>query len=92
MLHSPDSMFCYLTEDNILFSNDASGRHYASKYLFNGLMNQNELFIASLKCILHLGATGMLHIARNQGSMAETSDIVITTRKLGIERWSIRFG
>jgi flavorubredoxin len=30
MLHWPDSMFCYLTEDNILFSNDAFGQHYAT--------------------------------------------------------------
>jgi len=30
MLHWPDSMFCYLTEDNVLFSNDAFGQHYAS--------------------------------------------------------------
>ncbi|MBN1141613.1 MAG: MBL fold metallo-hydrolase, partial [Deltaproteobacteria bacterium] len=29
MLHWPDSMFCYLTGDNILFSNDAFGQHYA---------------------------------------------------------------
>ena len=29
MLHWPDSIFCYLTEDNILFSNDAFGQHYA---------------------------------------------------------------
>ena len=28
MLHWPDSMFCYLTGDNILFSNDAFGQHY----------------------------------------------------------------
>jgi len=43
MLHWPDSMFCYLTEDNILFSNDAFGQHYASEYMFNDLVNQNEL-------------------------------------------------
>ena len=33
MLHWPDSMFCYLTQDNILFSNDAFGQHYASEKL-----------------------------------------------------------
>jgi anaerobic nitric oxide reductase flavorubredoxin len=43
MLHWPDSMFCYLTEDNILFSNDAFGQHYASEYMFNDLVDQNEL-------------------------------------------------
>ncbi|MFA5519262.1 MAG: MBL fold metallo-hydrolase, partial [Spirochaetota bacterium] len=43
MLHWPDSMMCYLTDDNILFSNDAFGQHYASEYLFNDLVDQNEL-------------------------------------------------
>jgi flavorubredoxin len=43
MLHWPDSMFCYLTGDNILFSNDAFGQHYASEYMFNDLVNQAEL-------------------------------------------------
>ena len=43
MLHWPDSMFCYLTEDSILFSNDAFGQHYASEYMFNDLVDPNEL-------------------------------------------------
>jgi len=29
MLHWPDSMFTYLSEDNILFASDAFGQHYA---------------------------------------------------------------
>ena len=29
MLHWPDSMATYMTGDNILFSNDAFGQHYA---------------------------------------------------------------
>lgn len=49
MLHWPDSMACYLTNDNILFSNDAFGQHYASEYLFNDLVDQNELFNECLK-------------------------------------------
>ena len=43
MLHWPDSMFCYLTGDNILFSNDAFGQHYASEYMFNDLVDQSDL-------------------------------------------------
>jgi flavorubredoxin len=35
MLHWPDSMATYLTKDNILFSNDAFGQHYAVEGLFN---------------------------------------------------------
>jgi anaerobic nitric oxide reductase flavorubredoxin len=49
MLHWPDSMFSYLTVDNILFSNDAFGQHYCSEYLFNDLVNQQELFQEAIK-------------------------------------------
>jgi flavorubredoxin len=49
MLHWPDSMFAYLTEDNVLFSNDAFGHHYASEYMFNDLVDQNELFNECIK-------------------------------------------
>ena len=49
MLHWPDSMACYLTKDNILFSNDAFGQHYASEFMFNDLVDQNELFAECIK-------------------------------------------
>jgi len=49
MLHWPDSMFCYLTEDNVLFSSDAFGQHYATEHLFNDLVDQAELFQECLK-------------------------------------------
>ncbi|EKE01494.1 MAG: hypothetical protein ACD_21C00119G0005 [uncultured bacterium] len=49
MLHWPDTMFCYLTGDNVLFSNDAFGQHYASEYLFNDLVDQSELFAEAIK-------------------------------------------
>jgi len=49
MLHWPDSMFSYLEGDAILFSNDAFGQHYASEFLFNDLVDQNELFTEALK-------------------------------------------
>lgn len=35
MLHWPDSMATYLTGDNILFSNDAFGQHYAVEEMYN---------------------------------------------------------
>ena len=35
MLHWPDSMFSYLAEDNILFSSDAFGQHYAGPERFD---------------------------------------------------------
>jgi anaerobic nitric oxide reductase flavorubredoxin len=43
MLHWPDTMFCYLTDDNILFSNDAFGQHYASEFMFNDQVDPHEL-------------------------------------------------
>jgi flavorubredoxin len=49
MLHWPDTMFCYLTEDDILFSNDAFGQHYATEYMFNDLVDQSELFHECIK-------------------------------------------
>lgn len=49
MLHWPDSMFCYLTKDAVLFSNDAFGQHYANEYLFNDLVNQGELSNEAIK-------------------------------------------
>ncbi len=49
MLHWPDSMFCYLTGDNILFSNDAFGQHYASELMYNDLVDQAELFNECIK-------------------------------------------
>ncbi|MGE5403950.1 MAG: flavodoxin domain-containing protein, partial [Candidatus Saccharibacteria bacterium] len=49
MLHWPDSMFCYLTGDNILFSNDAFGQHIASEGMFNDLVDQAELYQEAIK-------------------------------------------
>lgn len=49
MLHWPDTMFCYLTGDNVLFSNDGFGQHYATEYLFNDLVEQSELFYEAIK-------------------------------------------
>jgi flavorubredoxin len=49
MLHWPDTMFCYLTQDNILFSNDGFGQHYASELMYNDLVDQTELFQEAIK-------------------------------------------
>jgi len=49
MLHWPDTMFCYLTRDNILFSNDAFGQHFCSEMLFNDLVDQYELYAEAIK-------------------------------------------
>ena len=49
MLHWPDSMFTYLLGENILFSNDAFGKHYASSKLFNDLADECEIYQEALK-------------------------------------------
>ena len=40
MLHWPDSMATYMTGDNILFSNDSFGQHFAVEELFNDKADQ----------------------------------------------------
>ncbi len=49
MLHWPDSMAAYMTGDNILFSNDAFGQHFAVEELFNDRANQCLLWKEALK-------------------------------------------
>ena len=49
MLHRPDTMFTYLTGDNILFSIDGFGQHLASEHMFNDLVDQAELAHEALK-------------------------------------------
>jgi len=49
MLHWPDSMFTYMTGENILFSNDAFGQHYATEELFNDRVDADELYYEAMK-------------------------------------------
>lgn len=49
MLHWPDSMATYMTGDNILFSNDAFGQHFAVEEMFNDKANQCLLMKEAMK-------------------------------------------
>ena len=49
MLHWPDSMFTYLTGDNLLMPNDAFGQHYATAFRYNDQVDQAELKEEALK-------------------------------------------
>lgn len=49
MLHWPDSMATYMTGDNILFSMDAFGQHFAVEELFNDKANQALLHKEAMK-------------------------------------------
>lgn len=44
MLHWPDSMFSYVVEDKLLFSNDAFGEHFASSERFDDEVDQQQLW------------------------------------------------
>jgi len=54
MLHWPDSMATYMTGDNILFSNDAFGQHFAVEELFNDKANQCLLMKEALKYYVNI--------------------------------------
>ena len=43
MLHWPDTMFSYLDADQILFSNDAFGQHFATESLFDDTVDIDEV-------------------------------------------------
>ena len=43
MLHWPDTMFCYMSGENILFSNDGFGQHFATESLYDDLVCEAEV-------------------------------------------------
>lgn len=43
MLHWPDTMMTYMTGDNMLFSNDVFGQHYASEMLYDDMDDISKL-------------------------------------------------
>lgn len=49
MLHWPDSMMTYMSGENILFSNDAFGQHYATESLYNDSVDNGELYAEAIK-------------------------------------------
>ncbi|MCI2097923.1 MAG: anaerobic nitric oxide reductase flavorubredoxin [Succiniclasticum sp.] len=49
MLHWPDTMFSYLTGENILFSTDAFGQHFASEELFDDTCDLDTALREALK-------------------------------------------
>lgn len=49
MLHWPDNMVTYCTQDCILFSNDAFGQHYASSKRFDDEVDEYVLFYEAKK-------------------------------------------
>ena len=54
MLHWPDTMFTYMSGENILFSNDGFGQHYATESLFNDAVDRCELMYEAEKYYVNI--------------------------------------
>lgn len=82
MLHWPDSMATYMTGDNILFSNDAFGQHYATEMLFNDLVDQCDLYQEALKYYANIIAPFNPILSRKLAelkSLKLTIDVIATS-------------
>lgn len=64
MIHWPDSMMCYLEKDNVLFSNDAFGQHFASDKMFNSKCDQYTLFTEAIKYYANIVAPFSKKVAK----------------------------
>ena len=49
MLHWPDTMFAYLSGEEVLFSSDGFGQHLASEHLYADEVDQDTLYNEALK-------------------------------------------
>lgn len=49
MLHWPDTMFTYMDTDQILFSNDGFGQHYATESLFDDCSDVHDVMYEAEK-------------------------------------------
>ena len=54
MLHWPDTMFTYMSGDNILFSNDGFGQHYATESLYIDRVCMAEVMQEALKYYVNI--------------------------------------
>ncbi len=83
MLHWPDSMFCYLDGENVLFSNDAFGQHYATELLYNDAVDQAELFQECIKYYANILTPFSKLVARKINEFAGLNLPVEMIRGLG---------
>jgi len=54
MLHWPDTMFTYMSGENILFSNDGFGQHFASESLFNDDVDEAAMMYEAEKYFVNI--------------------------------------
>ncbi len=79
MLHWPDSMFTYVKEDEILFSSDAFGQHYASPFKFDDEADGAEVWFQAKKYfanILMLYAPKILKLIEQVTAMGLTFKMI----------------
>mgnify|MGYP002854820316 CR=1 FL=1 len=63
-LHWPDTMFTYMSGEDILFSNDGFGQHYASESLFNDVENTAEVMHEAEKYYANILSTYSIMVTR----------------------------
>ena len=71
MLHWPDSMATFRTGDNILFSMDAFGQHFAVEELFNDKADQTLLWKEALKYFVNILNPFAAILTRRLGEIAK---------------------
>jgi flavorubredoxin len=49
MLHWPDTMMCWLNNENVLFSNDIFGQHFSTNHIFDNKNDKCEIFFEAEK-------------------------------------------
>ncbi len=65
MLHWPDTMFAYMSKENVLFSSDGFGQHLASEFLYADEVDQDILYAEALKYYANILAPfGMMAIKK----------------------------
>lgn len=64
MLHWPDTMFTYMSGENILFSNDGFGQHYATESLYNDMVDPSELMAEARKYYANILCPFSMMVAR----------------------------
>ncbi len=64
MIHWPDSMMCYMPSEEILFSNDAFGQHFASIKMYNSNCDKYILIDEAIKYYANIVAPFSKKVAK----------------------------
>ncbi len=78
LIHWPDSMVTYMTPDNVLFSNDAFGQHFASAKRFDYENSMTEIMEEAAKYYANI----VMHVSK---LIQKTLEKVTQTLKLKID-------